>query len=49
MHVPLAPYIPGKDPSIRRHELEYMPIPLGLAGGWGFALVSNWALGPASG
>lgn len=26
MHVPLAPYTPGRDPPIQRHESKYMPI-----------------------
>nr|POE96101.1 hypothetical protein CFP56_23473 [Quercus suber] len=33
MSVPLAPYIPGRDPPIQRHETEYMLVPLGPAGG----------------
>ena len=49
MSVPLAPYIPGSDPPIRRHKTEYMPVPLGLVGGWGFAPISDWAEGLAPG
>ena len=30
MPVPPAPYIPGRDPFIHRHELVYMPAPSGL-------------------
>nr|POE50408.1 hypothetical protein CFP56_35580 [Quercus suber] len=33
MHVPLAPYIPSRDPPIWRHEIEYMPVPLGFSTG----------------
>ena len=49
MSVPPAPYIPGRDPPIRRHETEYMPVPLGLAGRWGFTPISDWAQGPIPG
>ena len=34
MSVPLAPYIPGRDPPIWRHETEHMLVPPGLVGGW---------------
>ena len=44
--VPPAPF---KDPPIRRHEIDYMLVPLGPTGGWGFASVSDWAWGPAQG
>lgn len=46
MHVPLAPYIPSKDPSIWRYKTKYMPIPPDLTSGWGFSPVSDWARGP---
>lgn len=49
MHVPLAPYIPSRDPPIWRHEIEYIPVPLGPTDGWGFAFVSDWARGPTAG
>lgn len=32
IHVPLVHYILSNDPSIQRHEIEYMPIPLGPVG-----------------
>ena len=37
MHMPSMPTIPSRDPSIRRHELEYILVPPGPVGGWGFA------------
>ena len=33
MSMPLEPYIPSRDPPIQRHEIEYMLVPPGLAGG----------------
>ena len=41
--MPLVPIILGRDPYIWRHEPEYMLVPLGPAGGWGFAFVLDWA------
>jgi len=38
MHVPPVPYILGRDPSFRRHETEYMLVPPGPTGRWGYAL-----------
>ena len=32
MFRPLTPFIPGKDPPIRRHETDYIPVPSGLIG-----------------
>ena len=49
MSVPLAPLILGKDPPIRRHETEYMPVPLGPTSRLGFDLVLDWARGLALG
>nr|POE61478.1 hypothetical protein CFP56_37782 [Quercus suber]POF09234.1 hypothetical protein CFP56_18107 [Quercus suber] len=46
MPVPLTPHISIRDPPIRRHESEYMPAPLGLAGSWGYAPLDDWARGP---
>ena len=45
MPVPPAPHILGRDPSIRRHELEYMPIPLGLASSQGYIPLDDWVQG----
>ena len=44
-----APHILGRDPSIRRHKLEYMPTPPRPAGTWGYAPLDDWAWGPALG
>ena len=41
MPVPLAPFIPSRDPPIWRYETEYMPVPPGSIGGWGFGPVSD--------
>lgn len=46
MPVPPAPYIPGKDPPIRRYESKYMLAPPRLAGCWGYAPLDDWAQGP---
>ena len=37
--MPSMPTILSRDSSIRRHKLEYIPVPPGPVGGWGFALV----------
>lgn len=47
--MPLAPYISSRGPPIRRHEIEYMLVPLGLASKWRFSPVLDWARGPALG
>jgi len=49
MPVPYAPYIPSRDPPIRRHESKYMPPSSGLAGSWGYAPLDNWARDPILG
>ena len=33
MLVPSEPFIPSRDPPIRRHKTKYMPIPSGPIGG----------------
>ena len=33
MSLPSAPLIPGRDPPIKRHETEYMSVPLGPPSG----------------
>ena len=45
MHVPSAPFIPSRDPSIQRNETKYMPVPLDPTCGWGFAPILDWARG----
>ena len=45
MPVPPAPYILGRDPYIRRHELKYIPIPLGPMGSWGCVPLNDWTWG----
>ena len=49
MHVPLMPYILGRDPPIQRHKTEYMSVPLGPTSRWGFSPILDWARGPAPG
>lgn len=41
MLVPLAPFIPSRDPPIWRYETEYMPVPPGSIDGWGFDPISD--------
>lgn len=42
MPVPTTPYIPSRDPPIRRHETEYMLIPSGPTSKLGFAPILHW-------
>ena len=46
MPVPPTPYIHGRDPSIRRHELEYMLIPPRPVSSWEFIPLDDLAWGP---
>ena len=46
MPVPPAPYIPSKDPPIRRRELKYMPVPLRPVRSWGYFPLDDWPRGP---
>ena len=39
------PYIPGKDPPIRRHASKYMLAPFGSTSSWGYAPLDDWARG----
>ena len=48
MPVPFTPHILSRDPPFRRHELEYMPIPLGPASSWGCIPLDDWAQGPVT-
>ena len=49
MLVPTTPYIPSKDPPIKRHETEYMPVPPSPTSGWEFAPILDWVRGPIPG
>ena len=48
MPMPPAPYIPHRNPHIRQHESEYMPIHLGPANSWGYSPLNDWTRGPVS-
>ena len=45
MPVPFAPHILSRYPPFRRHELEYMPIPLGPTNNWGCFPLDDQAQG----
>nr|POE57648.1 hypothetical protein CFP56_61554 [Quercus suber] len=49
IHVPLAPYISSRGPPIRRHKIEYILVPPGLASKWRFSPILDWARGPTLG